>query len=123
MRLHHLALRTRDVPRLRAFYADVLGLPGERASDASVWLRTGGAIVMIEAAGPDEPAVPPGSLELVAFAIDEDEKPAWRARLAARGVVLEAETAFTLYFRDPDGRRVGVSHYPLPPLPERRVDF
>ncbi len=78
---------------------------------------------MIEAAGPDEPAVPPGSLELVAFAIDEDEKPAWRARLAARGVVLEAETAFTLYFRDPDGRRVGVSHYPLPPLPERRVDF
>jgi hypothetical protein len=29
-------------------------------------------------------------------------------------VVVEHETDFTLYFRDPDGRRVAVSHYPDP---------
>jgi catechol 2,3-dioxygenase-like lactoylglutathione lyase family enzyme len=114
MHLHHLALRTSDVARLRAFYAGVLALPVVREADPNVWLGAGAALVMIEAAGADEPAPPPGSLELVAFAIGEHEKPSWRDRLAAHWIPIEAETAFTLYFRDPDGRRVAVSHYPLP---------
>jgi hypothetical protein len=43
-------------------------------------------------------------MELLAFAVDDKE--AWRAR-----VEVEAETADTLYFRDPDGRRLAVSSY------------
>jgi hypothetical protein len=35
----------------------------------------------------------------------------WTARLAAAGVAVEAQTEFTLYFRDPDGRRVALSAY------------
>ena len=34
------------------------------------------------------------------------------ARLASSGIAIEARTEFTLYFRDPDGRRIGLSHYP-----------
>ena len=34
--------------------------------------------------------------------------------LARAGVAVEAATEFTLYVRDPDGRRVGLSSYPLP---------
>lgn len=102
-------MRTPDVPRLERFYTDVLGLRVVRrdASRGSVWLEAGGAAVMIERAEPGEPPVPPGCRELLAFAVDDKEP--WRARVA-----VEAETAHTLYFRDPDGRRVAVSSYPLP---------
>jgi HSP20 family molecular chaperone IbpA len=34
------------------------------------------------------------------------------ARLTDAGHPIEGETAFTLYVRDPDGTRVGLSHYP-----------
>jgi hypothetical protein len=79
-----------------------------------VWLGAEGAIVMIEPASPGERVVWPGEAteELVAFAILPGERAAARARLARHDVAIEAETPFTLYFRDPDGRRVGLSHYP-----------
>jgi glyoxylase I family protein len=113
--IHHIALRTRNVVRLEGFYTAVVGLPLLQRDEArgSVWLGAGGVIVMIEAASPGEPPVPSGSLELVAFAIEDRE--AWRARLSAAGIAVEGETAHTLYFRDPDGRRVAVSAYAFPP--------
>lgn len=124
MRIHHLALRTGDVGRLVAFYAGVLGLdPHERASNARsgapdredrrAWLAIGDAVIMIEAREGSEPAVPDGSKELIAFTVTEAEREGWRARLAKAGVAVEARTEHTLYFRDPDGRRVAVSSYPL----------
>jgi catechol 2,3-dioxygenase-like lactoylglutathione lyase family enzyme len=99
-------MRTRDVERLERFYTGVLGLSVVRRDDArqSVWLDAGGTMLMIERASEGEPAISPGSLELVAFAVATIEP--WRALLA-----VEAETAHTLYFRDPDGRRVAVSDY------------
>ena len=114
MRVHHIALRTRDVGRLASFYADVLGLAITRRDDArgSVWLDADGTIVMIERAEEGEPTIGPGSMELVAFAADAAEVARWKtSALAAHGIALEAETAFTVYFRDPDGRRVALSSY------------
>jgi catechol 2,3-dioxygenase-like lactoylglutathione lyase family enzyme len=106
MRIHHLALRTPDVARLERFYAGVLGLPVVRRDETrgNVWLGAGGTVVMLEAAAPAEPAVPSGTQELVAFGVERIAD--WRSR-----VDVEAETAHTLYFRDPDGRRVAVSDY------------
>ena len=112
MKIHHLALRTRDLPRLRAFYADVLGLVvAKEEAGRCVWLEAGGTLVMLERATDSEPTVPEGSFDLVAFAIEKREKGALETRLLSRGVPIEARTDFTLYFRDPDGRRVGLSHY------------
>lgn len=107
MRIHHVALRTHDLPRLERFYAGVLGLAVMRRDHArgSVWLEAGGAVLMLERAGAAEPPVPVGTMDLVAFAVDDKEP--WRAKVA-----VEAETQHTLYFRDPDGRRVAVSSYP-----------
>jgi catechol-2,3-dioxygenase len=101
-------MRTRDVARLERFYAGQLGLPVLRRDEArgSVWLDAGGTVLMLERAEAGEPPVAPGSKELLAFAV-EDKEP-WRARVA-----VEAETAHTLYFRDPDGRSVAVSSYPF----------
>jgi catechol 2,3-dioxygenase-like lactoylglutathione lyase family enzyme len=108
VRIHHVAFRTTDLVRLERFYCDVLGFVVLRRDDArgSVWLDAGGAVLMLERAVPDEPPLPDRSMELLAFAV-EDKEP-WRSRVA-----VEAETAHTLYFRDPDGRRLAVSSYPF----------
>ncbi|MDP9151409.1 MAG: VOC family protein [Myxococcota bacterium] len=124
MRIHHVALRTADLPRLERFYAGVLGLAMSRRDDArgSVWLLAGDAVVMLERAAegearllPPQPRADPISsplpMDLLAFAVPDKE--AWRARLEDAGVRVEAETSHTLYVRDPDGRRIGLSTYPV----------
>ena len=112
--LHHLALRTHHVDRLLAFYTTWLALPIVRDErPRSVWLRVEpAAVLMIERADARDPAIPHGTRELLAFAIDASERPALRARLVEASL-LEGETEHTLYFRDPDGRRLGASSYPL----------
>ena len=110
MRIHHVALRTLDLERLERFYGTVLEFAVLRrdAERGSVWLDAGGAILMLERAEPGEPAISEESKELLAFAVDDKE--AWRSR-----VRVEGETAHTLYFRDPDGRRLAVSSYVFRP--------
>jgi glyoxylase I family protein len=111
-RIHHLALRARDVAVTERFYVSVLGLEvvARRDERGSVWLDAGGVVVMLERAeGDGEPPIPAGTRELVAFAVDH--LPSWRRRLAEAGVDIEGETPHTLYVRDPDGRRVGLSTY------------
>jgi glyoxylase I family protein len=112
--LHHLALRTRQVEALAGFYKGVLGLEEVRAdSPRSVWLGLAdGAVLMIEARGRDEPDVPTGSLELFAFRVSETRKLEIRTAAVRHGC-FDGETAYTIYLRDPDGRRVGASTHPL----------
>ena len=113
MRVHHLAFRTGDLAKLERFYVDAIGLAVVRRDEArSVWLDAGGAIVMLELREPGEPAHSAGSKELVALAIEPDARALCTDRLARAGVAIEATTDFTLYVRDPDGRRIGLSSYP-----------
>ncbi len=124
---HHLAIQVRDLPAAERFYRDVLGLPVVRrwpstdgAGDRSVWLDTGDGhgfialeIVATGATALDDPscARSPG-LHLVALRIAREMRETWEARLTAAGVAVESRTAFTLYVRDPEGNRVGLSHWP-----------
>ncbi len=119
MQLHHIALRCTDLVRTVTFYRAVLGLVVVREQPGySVWLAAGSAVLMVEQKPPDEPDVPSGSMELVAF-VDGVlhgqglSGAAVRDNLQAADVPIEAETDYTFYFRDPDGRRVAVSRYPL----------
>lgn len=112
--VHHLAFRTADVASLAAFYRGVLGLEVVRETlPRSVWLGLGpGAVLMIECRGEGEAAIPAGSMEMVAFAVDEATRDVVRRRALDLGIH-DGETAFTVYLRDPDGRRIGVSTYDL----------
>lgn len=110
-RVHHLALRVADCARSAAFYGDALGFPEMRRAEQdgrvrAVWLRAGGTILMLETtlrgAGADA-----GSGHVLVFAVEE--LPAWERRLAERGVAIDDRTAYTLYVRDPDGHRVGLT--------------
>ncbi|HVX96663.1 MAG TPA: VOC family protein [Polyangia bacterium] len=127
---HHLAIQVRDLAAVERFYSEALGLrvtrrwpwrdgrPGERA----VWLALGereeDGFLALEVVGDgptgaEDPlrATCPG-LHLVALRIERAARDAWERRLAAAGAPVEARSAFTLYVRDPEGNRVGLSHFP-----------
>lgn len=114
MHIHHLALRVTDLERARAFYSDLLGLPELRrqhdpaGSVRAIWLRAGGSVLMLERAlrGGGEAT---GSGHLLAFGIDDLST--WQARLARAQVPIDDRTPHTLYLRDPDGHRVGLSDH------------
>ena len=111
MRIHHVAFRTRDLARLEAFYGK-LGFDVARRQEHSVWLRAGDAVLMLERAAESESTNGPTTRELVAFATT-DALDTTKERLRNAGIVVEAETKFTVYFRDPDGRRLGISRFDL----------
>lgn len=104
-----MALRVADCERAAAFYSNVLGLEPLRRSGRSVWLRLGDAVLMLEerlrGSGPDT-----GSGHLLALAVDDLS--AWETRLGRAGVTVVDRTEHTLYVRDPDGHRVGLSCFP-----------
>ncbi len=113
MRVHHIAFRTEHLERLEHFYVAALGLPVIRRESGKIWFDASGCLVMLETKTSEEPAIAEGSNELVAFAVEPDRAAEIRARLARAGVVIESATAYTLYVRDPDGRRIGLSSYPV----------
>jgi glyoxylase I family protein len=120
--IHHLAIKVRDLPAAERFYRDILGLPVQRRwpaddgpGDRSLWLDLGaGAFLALERASLARPPLDeeePG-LHVVALRIGRDDRPAWMARLAAAGVPIYRQTDFTIYVRDPEGNRIGLSHWP-----------
>lgn len=113
MRVHHIAFRVGDLQRSLDFFVDVLGMVVRKdARPRSVWLDLGDAVLMLEHREAGEPAVPGGSLDLVAFRVDDERKARIRQRCIELGCT-DGETEHTVYLRDPDGRRIGVSTYPL----------
>jgi catechol 2,3-dioxygenase-like lactoylglutathione lyase family enzyme len=111
--VHHVGLRTDAVATLCAFYERWFGLRRVRETPTSVWLGLGdGGVLMIEAKHEDEPAIDPRTRELLAFRGSSGALQALEDQLRALGL-LEDRTAHTLYFRDPDGRRVAWSCHPL----------
>lgn len=112
--VHHVAIRTRDIDTLASFYTDVFGLAVVRDTrPRSVWLTLGeGSVLMIEQRRPGEPPLVAGSMEMFALAVTPERKARIRASAVGRGC-LDGETEHTVYLRDPDGRRVGASTYPL----------
>jgi catechol 2,3-dioxygenase-like lactoylglutathione lyase family enzyme len=123
---HHVALHVHDVERVAAFYADVLGLREiERhfRPDGvlrSIWLSASAegpahdGFLAVEKAWVKEPVASTG-FSMVAFRVDPQSRRSLEARLAEKGIAIEKMTQWTIYVRDPEGHRVGLSHHPHPP--------
>jgi len=112
--VHHVALRAGDLEATVAFYVTLLGLAEVKAErPRSVWLGLAdGGMLMIEARSASEPRVPAGSMDLLAFRVSAEQRRAIGDAVRARDC-FDGETSHTVYLRDPDGRRVGVSDHPL----------
>lgn len=116
MKIHHIALRVTDLERSRRFYHDVLGLelvtPEEQRSPSrSLWLRAGDVVLMLEPELRGRGAEK-GSGHVLSFAVEELEE--LEARLLCAGVSVDDRTEKTLFVRDPDGHRVGLSSFAFP---------
>jgi len=115
--VHHIALRCADVERTASFYEEVVGLKRDSALNderglRAIWLSAGSTILMCERREAEEPSASEGDMNLVAFAVDVNDWSELERTLRARDVVLDGASDFTIYVRDPDGRRVGLSSFP-----------
>lgn len=118
--LHHLAIGTRNVERLAAFYRDTFDLtecarhyysPGNLRS---VWLALSGSLLMIEHTE-EEPRSVQGvgfGPFLIAFAIRSEHRKTLELKLTSAGCPIESRSPYTSYARDLDGNRIAISHYP-----------
>jgi len=122
----HVALVTRDVARLAAFYGEVFGVPAPAdPGHRPLLLELGGGVALhvFEQAGgllggvDDEAALRPlarGRVDHVALeAADPSAFVAARDRLVALGAAEETVVDFgplaSVFFRDPDGRELELS--------------
>lgn len=131
---HHLAVQCADLAGCERFYREVLGLEvlcrwplaGSEGEDRSVWLSLGegqGFIALERARAPAERGAfrdGRAGLHLIALRIAPAERAVWEERLKEAGVPVVHRTRFTLYFRDPEGNRIGLSHHPDGPVDEGR---
>jgi catechol 2,3-dioxygenase-like lactoylglutathione lyase family enzyme len=122
---HHLAIQVKDLLAAERFYVEVLGLSVLRrwpredgAGERSVWLAVGSndEFLALEACEADRPPMPfrdpHGGLHLLALRIDVKERAEWERKLAQLGIEIVHRTRWTLYLRDPEGNRIGLSHFP-----------
>lgn len=120
---HHAALQVRDVERLAGFYRDVLGLPElqrhlrDDGTLRSVWLGVSAGQATAEAgflAVEAAPTAGPGAQgwSLVALRIAPEARRPVLEALVSLGVVVERQTAWTIYLRDPEANLVALSHHP-----------
>jgi len=132
--VHHAAIQVRDLAAAERFYVGVLGLPVLRrwpsptGGERSLWVGTAPregappatflALEVVPATdgqptAAEEPARAgrPGH-HLLALRIARSDRAAWEGRLAAAGVAVTGRSDFTLYFCDPEGNRLGLSHFP-----------
>lgn len=123
--INHIALQVANLDLISRFYGGLLGLPELRrhfradGTLRSIWYRLGEGVsetpfLAVEA---NE-----GSLDskegvlgysMVALQIEAQSRAQWLQHFAAHGIPVEHETRWTVYVRDPEGNRVGLSHYPF----------
>lgn len=122
--INHVAVLCHGLPGMLAFYRDVLGLEVQRlwhepdGAVRSVWLSLDGAFIALErsTAVGSHMAGGPG-WHCVALDIPLEERQAWKDRLTMHNVPITRETDFSIFFTDPEGNLLALSHHPftLPP--------
>ena len=94
-------------------------MAGDEKRDRSVWLDLGaGAFLALERAADADLSRAGARADrghgylMIALRITPAARPDWEARLAVAGVVVAHRTDYTIYLTDPEGNRVGLSHWP-----------
>ncbi len=117
---HHVALLTRNLAQLEAFYSQVLGLPVARRWDdvGIVFIYLGGVMIeLIDSKHAPEAESAPGAFEHLALQVDDVDSA--YAELAAKGVRMRSEPenfkgVRIAFFYDPDGNLLELVEDPRP---------
>ena len=122
--VHHIAIKVRDLARAEHFFVQTLGLAVLRrwpapdgSGERSLWLDLGAGVFLALERSPNQRkplAMDDPGLHLLALRIERAERQAWIDRLNKAGVPVYDQTAFTIYCKDPEGNRIGLSHWPDP---------
>ena len=120
--LHHIAIKVNDLAVCETFYHQVLGLKiithqrDAQGQVRSTWLELGGAILMLEKTKKKKKvkALDDPGHYLVAFQIKLSQRQSWHERLVQHQVDVSHTSNFSLYFADPEGNRLALSHHPDP---------
>ena len=115
---HHLAISVCNLETMTRFYNQVLGLPLlkkhflENGTPRSAWLSCGSMIVMLEL----NDRVPSNKnntrSHLLALTMEIKERDWWKTKLIGEGIVISKESPYSIYFNDPEGNPLALSHYP-----------
>lgn len=101
--LNHIAVRVTDIPRTKAFYQQLLGLPPISESGSSLFLKTGNEFLTFFKNNT------PG-LDHFCVAIEDFKPGEVMNRLASRGLKPRRPGGTDrIYFHDPDGLEVQLS--------------
>lgn len=116
---HHHAILVSDLVRAETFYGGVLGLVvkkrwlDEAKRPRSIWYELGAETFLgVELAETIER--PDFGHHCFALAIDVEDRADWLIRLSSAEVAIEKESEFSIYFRDPEGNQIALSHWPQP---------
>ena len=127
--LHHIAIVSHNPARLAKFYQNLFDLENASPPDpgtTSTWLELeGGTLLMFEKStriahdleSDPDPVLKdfsekaPG-IHLISFGIEIQSRTVWEQRLLQMGIPLAHQSPFSLYFLDPEGNRLCLSHYP-----------
>jgi len=123
---HHLAIQARDVIALGEFYRHALGLHElarhhtSQGQLRSIWLSLpGGGFLALEKADSEVAQEDFRSTRqgrfLFALRIAPNDRDAIVEELTGKGIQIVHRTRWTIYFRDPEGNRIGLSHHPEDP--------
>lgn len=124
---HHVAIQVQDLDRCARFYTGVLGLMEQARHHRpdgtlrAIWLTVpnAGFLALEACAGtPPEDSFrhDDAGLHLLALTIPRGERAAVERELTEKGVEIVHRTRWTLYVRDPEGNRIGLTHHPHDPL-------
>jgi len=120
--INHIAIKSKQLELMSEFYRTVLELPllktfTDEDGLRSIWLSLGRSILMLERSDYDQQSalkptdfiVDKPGYHLLAFSVSIEKQSAMRASLHDLKIVIEHESEYTIYFRDPDGNRIGLS--------------
>ena len=113
MKLHHLAFRCNDYKEVSLFYKNLFKLKEIFSQKKySIWLKGSDDLVfMFEQATPGEARPESNNHELICFYAEANEKKAIINELKKKNIEIESQTEKTIYFRDPENRKIGISDF------------
>ena len=110
--IDHVVMYVSDVPRLKRFYIDLLGMTVAHENEHQCFLHCGGGqqLALFEAGAYGAELRTNSELNHMAMRLEAGEYAQVKARLEAEGLQVHGRTADPncLYFEDPDGHRLQV---------------